>query len=128
MLRACIALGGTVTGEHGVGLDKAEKLALLFIADDLEVMHAVRRVFDPARAHESPEGVPVGQHACAAGSAGAAQAGAGGHVGLAAADVGRELAEAVAPADGSLGARRGGPEPWRACGRASSSSPRMWPV
>jgi glycolate oxidase len=37
-----------VTGEHGVGLDKAEKLALLFNADDLAAQHALRRVFDPA--------------------------------------------------------------------------------
>ena len=60
VLHACIDLGGTVTGEHGVGLDKAEKLALLFNPDDLEVMHAVRARLRPARAHESPEGVPVG--------------------------------------------------------------------
>jgi glycolate oxidase len=39
ILQACIELGGTVTGEHGVGLDKAETLALLFNQDDLEVMH-----------------------------------------------------------------------------------------
>jgi glycolate oxidase len=65
VLHACIALGGTVTGEHGVGLDKAEKLALLFTADDLAVMHAVRRVFDP-RALMNPRKVfPSGQHACA---------------------------------------------------------------
>ncbi|HKZ75966.1 MAG TPA: FAD-linked oxidase C-terminal domain-containing protein, partial [Actinomycetota bacterium] len=47
MLDACIAAGGTVTGEHGVGLDKAEKLVLLFTPDDLAAMAAVRRVFDP---------------------------------------------------------------------------------
>jgi glycolate oxidase len=47
MLDGCIAAGGTVTGEHGVGLDKAEKLARLFSADDLATMAAVRRVFDP---------------------------------------------------------------------------------
>jgi glycolate oxidase len=47
ILHACIALGGTVTGEHGVGLDKAEKLALLFSPDDLAALAALRRVFDP---------------------------------------------------------------------------------
>ena len=71
ILHACIALGGTVTGEHGVGLDKAEKLALLFNADDLEVMHAVRRVFDP-RALMNPQKVfPSGSPACAPVSTGA---------------------------------------------------------
>jgi len=47
ILDACIALGGTLTGEHGVGMDKAEKLPRLFSADDLGAMAAVRRVFDP---------------------------------------------------------------------------------
>jgi glycolate oxidase len=47
ILDACIAVGGVVTGEHGVGLDKAEKLALLFSPADLAAMAAVRRVFDP---------------------------------------------------------------------------------
>ncbi len=47
ILDACMAVGGTVTGEHGVGMDKAEKLALLFTHDDLATMAAVRRVFDP---------------------------------------------------------------------------------
>jgi glycolate oxidase len=47
ILDACIAVGGTVTGEHGVGMDKAEKLGLLFSPDDLDAMTAVRRVFDP---------------------------------------------------------------------------------
>ena len=47
ILAACIAQGGTVSGEHGIGLDKAEKLALLFNADELHAMTAVRRVLDP---------------------------------------------------------------------------------
>ena len=71
VLRACIDLGGTVTGEHGVGLDKAEKLALLFSPDDLEVMHAVRRVFDPRELMNPQKVFPSGQHACAPTSAGA---------------------------------------------------------
>jgi glycolate oxidase len=71
ILHACIALGGTVTGEHGVGLDKAEKLALLFNPDDLEVMHAVRRVFDPRGLMNPQKVFPSGTHACAPVSAGA---------------------------------------------------------
>ena len=71
VLRACIDLGGTVTGEHGVGLDKAEKLALLFSPDDLEVMHAVRRVFDPRELMNPQKVFPSGQHVCAPTSAGA---------------------------------------------------------
>jgi glycolate oxidase len=71
ILHACIALGGTVTGEHGVGLDKAETLALLFTPDDLEVMHAVRRVFDPRGLMNPCKVFPSGQHACEPASTGA---------------------------------------------------------
>ncbi len=71
ILHACIELGGTVTGEHGVGLDKAEKLSLLFTEDDLEVMRAVRRVFDPRGLMNPGKVLPAGRHACAPVSAGA---------------------------------------------------------
>jgi glycolate oxidase len=47
LLRACLALGGSVTGEHGVGADKAESLPLQFAAVDLDFMARLRRVFDP---------------------------------------------------------------------------------
>jgi glycolate oxidase len=47
LLRACIALGGSVTGEHGVGADKARCLPLQFADADLNFMFRLRRVFDP---------------------------------------------------------------------------------
>jgi glycolate oxidase len=47
LLRACLALGGTVTGEHGVGLDKAKNLPHQFAEADLNFMARLRRVFDP---------------------------------------------------------------------------------
>ncbi len=71
ILHACIALGGTVTGEHGVGMDKAEKLPLLFGPEDLEVMRAVRRVFDPRGLMNPGKVLPSGEHACAPVGAGA---------------------------------------------------------
>ncbi len=46
-LRACIELGGSITGEHGVGLEKKAYIGLLFSETDLEAMTRVRRVFDP---------------------------------------------------------------------------------
>jgi glycolate oxidase len=49
LLRACIALGGTVTGEHGVGLDKAKNLPLQYADADLNAMYRIRGVFDPER-------------------------------------------------------------------------------
>jgi glycolate oxidase len=46
-LRACVELGGSITGEHGVGLEKKAYIGLLFNAADLEAMARVRRAFDP---------------------------------------------------------------------------------
>jgi len=49
LLRACIAMGGTVTGEHGVGIDKAKNLPLQYGEADLNFMYRLRGVFDPDR-------------------------------------------------------------------------------
>jgi glycolate oxidase len=46
-LRACIELGGSITGEHGVGLEKKAYIGLLFNETDLAAMARVRRAFDP---------------------------------------------------------------------------------
>ncbi len=46
-LRACIELGGSITGEHGVGLEKKAYIGLLFNESDLAAMSRVRQVFDP---------------------------------------------------------------------------------
>jgi glycolate oxidase len=48
-LRACVELGGSITGEHGVGLEKKAYIGLLFNEADLEAMARVRRAFDPNR-------------------------------------------------------------------------------
>jgi glycolate oxidase len=47
LLHACIALGGSVTGEHGVGVDKANSLPLQYAPADLGFMARLRTVFDP---------------------------------------------------------------------------------
>jgi glycolate oxidase len=47
ILRTCVELGGVLSGEHGIGLEKKNCMPWLFSDDDLEVMHAVRRVFNP---------------------------------------------------------------------------------
>ena len=48
LLEACLALGGSVTGEHGIGLDKAQSMPRQFGDADLNFMARLRRVFDPA--------------------------------------------------------------------------------
>jgi len=48
ILVACIDAGGSLTGEHGIGTDKACAMPLMFGRDDLAVMQRLRRAFDPA--------------------------------------------------------------------------------
>jgi glycolate oxidase len=48
ILKACVAVGGSITGEHGIGLEKKAYIGLLFNEQDLEAMARVRRAFDPA--------------------------------------------------------------------------------
>jgi glycolate oxidase len=47
ILEACVDAGGSITGEHGVGTDKACAMPLMFGADDLEAMLRLRAAFDP---------------------------------------------------------------------------------
>jgi glycolate oxidase len=48
ILRLCVALGGSITGEHGVGVEKREYLPLMFSDDDINLMKRIRRAVDPA--------------------------------------------------------------------------------
>jgi glycolate oxidase len=47
ILDVCVDEGGSLTGEHGIGVDKACSMPKLFGADDLAVMQRVRAAFDP---------------------------------------------------------------------------------
>jgi glycolate oxidase len=47
ILDLCIAVGGSITGEHGVGLEKKSKMSRQFTADDLDAMQLLRCAFDP---------------------------------------------------------------------------------
>lgn len=47
IVELCVAMGGTLTGEHGVGLEKRDYMPLLFGEAELELMHRIKRVFDP---------------------------------------------------------------------------------
>ncbi|HYW30378.1 MAG TPA: FAD-linked oxidase C-terminal domain-containing protein [Gemmatimonas sp.] len=62
IMSACIAAGGTITGEHGVGLDKLPYMERLFDASSLAAMCAVRTAFDPERRANPGKVVPV--HTC----------------------------------------------------------------
>jgi glycolate oxidase subunit GlcD len=47
LMEVCVRAGGTITGEHGVGLDKRELLPLVFSEADMTAMLRVRAAFDP---------------------------------------------------------------------------------
>lgn len=49
ILQSAIDLGGTISGEHGVGWEKREAMTLVYSTEDLATMGRVRDVFDPAR-------------------------------------------------------------------------------
>jgi glycolate oxidase len=48
ILRLCVRLGGSITGEHGVGIEKRSYLPVMFNEADLDVMHVIRQQMDPA--------------------------------------------------------------------------------
>ena len=62
IMEACVRAGGTITGEHGVGIDKLQYMDSIFDADTLTAMRDVRRVFDPEQRANPGKVVPL--HAC----------------------------------------------------------------
>ena len=62
IMTACVKAGGTITGEHGVGIDKLPYMDMIFSADSLAAMCALREVFDPDRRANPGKVVPV--HSC----------------------------------------------------------------
>jgi glycolate oxidase subunit GlcD len=49
ILEACVAAGGVISGEHGIGTEKREFMPLVFGAEDLDAMRRLRESFDPDR-------------------------------------------------------------------------------
>ncbi|MFN2449343.1 MAG: FAD-binding oxidoreductase [Candidatus Baltobacteraceae bacterium] len=60
ILQAAVDLGGTISGEHGIGYEKRETLTKIFSTDDLATMARVRDVFDPRRALNPEKIFPAG--------------------------------------------------------------------
>ena len=59
VLGKCVAVGGTITGEHGVGVEKIDQMCVQFGAAELEAFHAVKRVFDPKGLLNPGKAVPT---------------------------------------------------------------------
>jgi glycolate oxidase len=96
IVRLCIDAGGTLSGEHGIGLEKRDFMPLVFTTDDLDAQACVRAAFDPDGRMNPfkvlPDGARCGDFALGR-AAGTAQAGAVGG--------GDAAADAAALPDGS---------------------------
>ena len=59
LMETCVRAGGSITGEHGVGLDKRELLSLIFSETDMDTMLRVRAAFDPTGLCNPGKTVPI---------------------------------------------------------------------
>jgi glycolate oxidase len=57
-------MGGSVTGEHGVGIEKLDAMCSQFESPELEIFHQIKAVFDPAELLNPGKAVPT-LHRCA---------------------------------------------------------------
>lgn len=64
ILRLCVEVGGTVTGEHGIGVEKLDASCSQFSADELAQFHAIKAAFDPDGLLNPGKAVPT-LHRCA---------------------------------------------------------------
>lgn len=64
ILKLCLDVGGTITGEHGVGIEKLDSMCQQFTAPELEIFHKIKQVFDPENLLNPGKAVPT-LHRCA---------------------------------------------------------------
>jgi len=64
ILELCVAVGGTITGEHGVGLEKINQMCVQFNAAEIQQFHAVKHAFDPENLLNPGKAIPT-LHRCA---------------------------------------------------------------
>jgi glycolate oxidase len=59
ILELCVEVGGTITGEHGVGVEKIRQMCVQFDKPELAQFQAVKRAFDPMELLNPGKGVPT---------------------------------------------------------------------
>jgi glycolate dehydrogenase FAD-linked subunit len=64
ILKLCVDVGGSITGEHGVGIEKLDAMCHQFVSDELEIFHQIKAVFDPESLLNPGKAVPT-LHRCA---------------------------------------------------------------
>ena len=60
IIHACVAAGGVLSGEHGIGLEKRDYMPLIFSADDLDAQARLREAFDPDGVANPQKVLPAG--------------------------------------------------------------------
>jgi glycolate oxidase len=64
IIETCVAAGGTLSGEHGIGLEKRDAMPLVFTSADLEAQQWLRDAFDPAGQCNPEKVLPRGGSGC----------------------------------------------------------------
>jgi glycolate oxidase len=64
VLEKCIEVGGTITGEHGVGIEKINQMCVQFSPQEISAFHGVKRAFDPEGLLNPSKNIPT-LHRCA---------------------------------------------------------------
>ena len=59
ILEMCIDVGGTITGEHGVGIEKINQMCSQFTSHELEIFHSVKTAFDPSGLLNPGKAIPT---------------------------------------------------------------------
>ena len=59
ILEMCIDVGGTITGEHGVGIEKINQMCSQFTSHELEMFHSVKAAFDPSGLLNPGKAIPT---------------------------------------------------------------------
>ncbi|HEX8612973.1 MAG TPA: FAD-linked oxidase C-terminal domain-containing protein [Telluria sp.] len=59
ILALCVEVGGTITGEHGVGKEKINSMCIQFTRAELDAFFAVKRAFDPAHLLNPDKAIPT---------------------------------------------------------------------
>ena len=59
ILKLCIAVGGTITGEHGVGIEKINEMCHQFSKSELNTFHSLKEVFDPSAILNPDKAIPT---------------------------------------------------------------------
>ena len=59
ILELSVDVGGTITGEHGVGIEKVQQMCVQFSREELEAFHALKEAFDPKRLLNPGKAVPT---------------------------------------------------------------------